>query len=155
MPPEEIVTRLAAEKAKDVAQRLSAGLIIGADTIVVYRQQVLGKPVDEAEAVEMLRKLQGDIHEVYTGIALADASTGECVTSHERTFVIFRPLDEEEIQYYVATGEPMDKAGAYGAQGIGAAFVEHIEGSYTNVVGLPLSRLTLMLKKFSIEIIKK
>ena len=147
LAPEEIVTRLAADKAKSVAVGLKAGLVIGADTIVVYRRQILGKPADKAKAVEMLQKLQGDAHEVFTGIALVDAASGQCSTSHERTQVMFRPLDDDEIQRYVDTGEPMDKAGAYGAQGIGAAFVESIVGSYTNVVGLPLAKLSLMLKE--------
>ena len=145
------MTRLAVEKAKSVAVGLASGLVIGADTIVVYRRQILGKPAGAAEAAEMLQKLQGDTHEVFTGIALVDASSGKCATSHERTEVLFRPLEAEEIRRYVATGEPLDKAGAYGAQGIGAAFVEHINGSYTNVVGLPLSRLTLMLRDFGYQ----
>ena len=131
-----------------MATGLPSGLVIGADTIVVFRQQILGKPLDEAQATEMLQKLQGDRHEVFTGVALIDAATGRKATTFERTEVLFRSLGAEEIRQYVATGEPLDKAGAYGAQGIGAAFVASIVGSYSNVVGLPLATLSLMLMEF-------
>ena len=149
LAPAEIVTRLAREKARAVAAGLNAGLVLGADTIVVYQRQILGKPADQAEAAVMLQKLQGDTHEVYTGVALLDVASGRSATAYERTEVTFRPLSPEEIRRYVATGEPLDKAGAYGAQGRGAAFVERIVGCYNNVVGLPLSRLALMLQDFS------
>ena len=146
------MTRLAAEKSAVVAKTLTEGVVLGADTIVVHQGQVLGKPAHQDEAVAMLSRLQGDSHEVFTGIALINAETGKLVQGHERTTVFFRSLSAEEIRRYVATNEPMDKAGAYGAQGIGASFIEYIKGSYSNVVGLPLSKLALMLKEFGYEI---
>jgi septum formation protein len=119
----------------------------------VYCDQVLGKPSDIAEAGLMLRQLQGNAHWVFTGVALVEPSTGRVITGYERTEVFFRPLSEGEIARYVATGEPLDKAGSYGAQGLGAVFIERINGSYDNVVGLPLSMLTLMLKEFGYNVL--
>ncbi|WP_338091195.1 Maf family protein [Pelotomaculum isophthalicicum] len=153
LQPFEVVERLAARKAMFVADRLTEGIVIGADTVVVWRGQLLGKPSCEQDAVEMLKRLQGSAHEVFTGVALVDAGNNKVEVSHEKTRVIFRPLDEEEIRRYVSTGEPSDKAGSYGAQGIGAIFIERIEGSYTNIVGLPMSKLSLMLKKFGYDIL--
>lgn len=153
LQPFEVVERLAARKAMSVADRLTEGIVVGADTVVVWRGQLLGKPSSEQDAVEMLKRLQGSAHEVFTGVALVDAGNGKIEVGHEVTRVIFRPLDEEEIRRYVSTGEPLDKAGSYGAQGIGAIFIERVEGSYTNVVGLPLAKLSLMLKKFGYDIL--
>lgn len=153
LSPGEVVERLAMRKAMFVAERLAEGIVIGADTIVVWRGQVFGKPADEQEARSMLQKLQSDVHEVFTGIALVDAGQGKVEVSHEISQVFFRALNEAEIRRYVSTGEPMDKAGAYGAQGIGAVFVERIDGSYSNIVGLPLSRLSLMLKNFDCNVL--
>jgi len=153
LKPYEMVQYLAARKAMSVADSLADGVVIGADTVVVWRGQVLGKPSNEREAVEMLKRLQGCEHEVFTGVALVDAGNRKVDVGHDKTRVIFRPLDEDEIRRYVSTGEPLDKAGAYGAQGIGAIFIERIEGSYTNVVGLPLTRLSLMLKKFGCDVL--
>lgn len=118
-------------------------LVIGADTIVAYKGQILGKPRSTDEAVYMLEKLQGATHRVYTGVTLCSRKAGaEAVrTFHECTEVTFYPLEETEIRAYVETGEPMDKAGAYGIQGRGALFVRRIMGDYSNVVGLPVARL--------------
>ena len=150
--PEELVTALSAAKAREVARQVSPeDLVIGADTIVWVDGHAFGKPRDEDEAAAMLRRLSGDTHEVYTGVSLV--RNGRCVSRYERSLVRFRPLDEEEIQSYIATGEPMDKAGAYGAQGRGALFVEHIDGDFFNVMGLPLCRLGIMLKEQGVSIL--
>ncbi|WP_312038058.1 Maf family protein [Pelotomaculum terephthalicicum] len=153
LQPFEVVERLAARKAMFVADSLAEGIVVGADTVVVWRGQLLGKPSCAEDAVEMLKRLQGNVHEVLTGVALVDAGSGKAEVGHEQSRVMFRPLDEEEIRRYVATGEPLDKAGSYGAQGIGAVFVERIEGSYTNIVGLPLAKLSLMLKNFGCSVL--
>lgn len=151
----EIVEALAERKALATARVLDDGLVIAADTVVVWRGQVLGKPADDEDAVKMLQCLQGDFHDVYTGLALVAASTGKVLTGHEKTRVFFKALSEEEIRLYVATGEPGDKAGAYAVQGLAAVFVESLEGCYTNVVGLPLARLGEMLKQSGYDIYKQ
>jgi septum formation protein len=123
--------------------------VIGADTVVVLDGKVLGKPRDAADAVRMLQSLSGKTHQVMTGVCVLK---GERVLTHtEVTEVTFRPLSDREIRNYVATKEPMDKAGAYGVQGGAARFVEGIRGDYFNVVGLPVCRLGLMLEKFMEE----
>ncbi len=124
-------------------------LVIAADTVVSVDGRVLGKPGDEAEAAEMLAALSGREHTVYTGVTVRRG--GETVTEHEATAVRFRPLTGEEIADYVATGEPMDKAGAYGIQGYGCLLVEGISGDYFNVVGLPVCRLGKILARFGVE----
>lgn len=149
------VESLALRKARSVAGRMGSGLIIGADTIVVLGGRILGKPADAREAAAMLRELEGTSHEVYTGVAVVDAGSGRAVVGHERTVVRFRPLTEAEISAYVATGEPLDKAGAYGIQGIGALLVAGIEGCYTNVVGLPLGRLSELLRMFGCDLLAR
>lgn len=153
LPPHVLVEVLAARKAAAVAETAGEGLIIGADTVVVRRKQVLGKPDDENEAVRMLQNLSGGAHAVFTGLALLDAASGRSLVRHEKTRVHFKRLAEDEIRRYVATGEPLDKAGSYGAQGRGAVFVRGIEGCYSNVVGLPLSLLAEMLKEFGRPVI--
>lgn len=146
---------LALGKAREVAGRLGHGLVIGADTVVILSGATLEKPADAAEAREMLAALSGRWHEVYTGLALVDGLTGIARIGHERTRVKFRRLLPGEIEAYVGSGEPLDKAGAYGIQGLGAVLVERIEGCYTNVVGLPLARLISMLREFGVEVLKK
>lgn len=142
--PEEIVRALAEAKAREVAARSGPdALVIAADTIVCCDREVLGKPRDEDDAFRMLRLLSGRSHEVWTGLCLMDRSGPVCEA--EKTLVFFRELDDEEIRRYIQTGEPMDKAGAYGIQGKASLFVRAIEGDYFNVVGLPLCRLGLML----------
>lgn len=113
-------------------------LIIGADTVVFHDGEILGKPGRAENAAIMLRKLSGNPHKVYTGVSMIDSDTGETLTRHAETTVWFKELDEETIESYVGTREPLDKAGAYGIQGNGGALVERIEGSYSNVVGLPM-----------------
>lgn len=153
LSPFELVELLAVRKAMAAARMLEDGIVIGADTVVVWHGRVLGKPCDEEDAVEMLRRLQGIAHEVYTGVALVDAGSRKVLIEHEKTRVFFRSLREEEIRRYVATGEPMDKAGAYAVQGLAAIFINGIEGCYTNVVGLPLARLAEMLKQFGYNVL--
>ena len=132
------VRRLAREKAEAVARTRLFGLVLGADTVVVLDGEVLGKPRDDREARRMLRALGGRWHEVLTGVALVRAESGRCVVGHEQTRVRFGELSEGEIEEYVRTGEPADKAGAYAIQGRAALFIEGIEGDFWNVVGLPV-----------------
>jgi len=148
--PEELVKTLSREKARWVAQRESEdAIVIGADTVVVLDGDVLGKPGSQAQAREMLRRLSGRVHQVYTGVSVCQGDF--TVTQAEATQVRFRPLTEEEIHCYVRSGEPMDKAGAYGAQGKAALFVSRIEGDYFNVMGLPLYLLGNMLEDFGVH----
>lgn len=123
-------------------------MVIGADTLVAVDGQILGKPADPKDAAEMLRRLSGRRHQVYTGVTLYHHSQGRTRqhTFHECTQVWFYSMTEEEISWYISTGEPMDKAGAYGIQGLGSRFVKAIEGDYSNVVGLPVARLYQELK---------
>jgi septum formation protein len=120
-------------------------IIIGADTVVFHGGEILGKPGGAGEAALMLRKLSGKSHSVYTGVSVLNSDTGMVLTRHEETTVWFRELDDETIEAYVGTGEPLDKAGAYGIQGKGGSLVERIEGSYSNVVGLPMELVREML----------
>lgn len=133
---EHAVERLALGKALAVMERKRAPLVLGADTTVVVDSEMLGKPNDDAEARLMLRLLGGRWHDVVTGVALL--SEGRRLVAHERTRVRFGPLTDAEIEWYVASGEPKDKAGAYAVQGRAALFIEEIEGNYWNVVGLPV-----------------
>ena len=141
--PRAFAERLAEEKACAVG---GDGIIIAADTIVVHNNTLLGKPTDEAHAREMLSALSGDRHEVITGVCVR--SSTHTVVFSTRTEVVFRMLDEVEIEAYIATGDPMDKAGAYAIQGGAAHMIEAINGSYTNVVGLPLCELYNALISF-------
>ncbi|HHW07708.1 MAG TPA: septum formation inhibitor Maf [Clostridia bacterium] len=152
LPPEEVARQLALLKAQDVAGEVKDALVIGADTIVVLDGAVLGKPSSPQEAKDMLRRLSERRHEVITGLALVDTINGAIDLCHETTAVWFRRLEEEEIDWYVATGEPLDKAGAYGIQGKGSILVERIDGCYFNVVGLPLTRLYLMLRAKGVKL---
>lgn len=150
--PKEIVKELALMKAENVASEIPAKstIVIGADTVVVHQDQILGKPKDEQDAFRMIQSLQGDVHQVYTGVAILDFDgNGEkTVISHAvETRVSVNPMSEEEIWKYVQSKEPMDKAGAYGIQGKFSAFIEKIEGDYFNVVGLPVSYVYQMLKQ--------
>lgn len=145
---DEITQELALRKARDVAQYYNAGVIIGADTLVSLNGKLLGKPADDTDAMTMLTQLSGTSHEVITGVALVDASTERSVVWAETTQVYFRQLHRTEIADYIATGEAADKAGAYGIQERGAAFVSRVEGCYFNVVGLPLASLVERLSYF-------
>lgn len=144
IPPAEAVERLAALKGQAVEWR-AGEVILSADTVVVYDGQILGKPKDEADACRMLRMLSGNTHSVFTGVYITSGE--KTFVFHEETAVTFFPLTDAEITAYVQSGEPMDKAGAYGIQGRGALFVERIHGDYLNVVGLPLARTANYLKE--------
>ena len=146
-PPRHGVRALALDKAKRVAARRAGAVVIGADTVVVVRGVRLGKPADAGEARAMLNRLQGRTHEVWTGVAVV--RDDEQRTAAECTKVQFARLTEDEIAAYVASGEPLDKAGAYGIQGLAGQFVKRIEGDYANVVGLPLARLRAILAEFA------
>lgn len=146
--PEEYVQKLAIAKAADIASRLKEKhLVIGADTTVVLNNEVLNKPTNKQHAIKMLEKLSGKTHTVFTGIALVAAPEGIKISAVQKTDVTFRTLQPDEIKLYVESGSPMDKAGAYGIQDdFGAVFVEHINGCYYNIVGLPLEMLYRKLR---------
>ena len=149
--PEAHVQRLAHEKAFEISKKYQDSWVLGADTIVVIDGRILGKPSDETEAVEMLSILSGRTHVVFTGYAIINLCYPDMKTvAYTRSEVFIRTLSKAEIQGYVLTGEPMDKAGAYAIQDVGAAIVERIYGSYTNVVGLPLCEVTRDFKKLGI-----
>ena len=155
--PSQVVEELSAQKAEDVYQQYekkNAGdfLVIGSDTVVAADGKILGKPKDKEEAYQMISMLQGKAHQVYTGVTLLIKKDGKKIrkTFHECSDVHVYPMCKEEIREYIATGEPMDKAGAYGIQGLCARFVEKIQGDYNNVVGLPVGRLYQELKKLGV-----
>jgi len=143
------------KKALDVMTRkdVDGRWFIGSDTIVLCDDEMMGKPRDVREATTMLKRLSGREHQVLSGFTLIDQKTAEQITETVSTKVRFRQLTDDEIARYIATGEPDDKAGAYAIQGLGVCFVTEIKGSYTNVVGLPLCRLTLALKKLNAPLI--
>ena len=152
LPPPALVMALAAAKAREAAAEAEGDdVVIAADTIVVFGGCVYGKPHSPAEAAEMLRTLSGRTHEVYTGVCVVRDGAELCRA--DRSEVTFRTLSEGEIERYIATGEPMDKAGAYGAQGKAALFVERIDGDFFNVMGLPLCMLGEMLKEQGVELL--
>lgn len=157
--PEQTVQELAMRKAlavfRDLDGRGSDAVIVGSDTIVVLDGEILGKPVDEQDAERMLTKLQGRTHRVFTGIACIDADNGQSVVNYRQTEVTMKELSEATIRGYVQTGEPMDKAGSYAIQGIGASLVDRIEGCYFNVVGLSLPLLSDMLDGFGIHVLPR
>lgn len=150
--PEEYAVRVALDKARVAAARAGTGIVIAADTVVVLGDEILGKPVDAADAERMLMMLSGNVHRVITGLAVMDAATGKALTRTTVTRVWFRSLTPQEIISYVATGEPLDKAGAYGIQERGALLVDKIDGCYFNVVGLPLSLLGELLHDVGIRV---
>jgi septum formation protein len=149
---EDYVRRLARTKARFIAQSIAAGdgsaFVIGADTVVLAEGQILGKPKEDAAARSMLRLLSGKTHEVLSGLSVIRFPNGPEHQHVERTRVRFLQLSEQEIDDYIASGEPFDKAGAYGIQGKGGRFVSRVEGCYFNVMGLPLSQLWSILKQF-------
>ena len=144
--PESMVVRLAYENAYDVAQKNKYKLVIGADTIVALDNEVLGKPKDKEEAYQMIKKLSNKTHKVITGISLINISHGMVVNDYVVSLVTFKDLSEDSIKDYINTNESLDKAGAYGIQGYGALLVDNIQGDYFNIVGLPISKLSDLLK---------
>jgi septum formation protein len=152
LAPEETVCKLSSDKAKEVAALCGRDdIIIAADTVVALNGEILGKPRDGAQAAEMLKKLSGAEHTVFTGVTVISGGTE--ITDFMSTLVRFRVLTDREIAAYVATGEPMDKAGAYGVQGVGSLFVEGITGDFFNVMGLPVCLLSKMLEKLGVRLI--
>ncbi|MEE1442277.1 MAG: Maf family protein [Blautia sp.] len=152
--PKEVVEELSEQKAREVFLKTSGEvLVIGADTVVAAEGNILGKPKNRKEAIQMLKKLQGASHEVYTGVTMLSRNENgeQQKTFHVMTAVEFYPMSEEEIESYVDTGEPMDKAGAYGIQGKAGIFVKEIRGDYNNVVGLPVARLYQELKQMGMN----
>ena len=152
LSPAAVAQTLACRKAEDVARRISSGLVIGADTLVVLEGIVLGKPASRQEAVQTLKALSGKPHDVITALAVIAVEKHRVMLDEERTRVYFREIPGDEIEAYVDTGEPMDKAGAYGIQGRGILFVDRIEGCYTNVVGLPIPKLSAILSRFKVPL---
>lgn len=160
LSPEETAASLSAMKCRSVAEGILGGkihpsvesaegyIVIGADTIVVLDGVILGKPADEEDAFRMLSMLSGNVHTVLTGVTVYDTASGEFFTFTEHTDVEMYDLDAREIRDYVNTGEPMDKAGAYGIQGRGGMLVKSVNGDYYNVVGLPIARLIREIKRF-------
>ena len=151
LTPAETVVSLAKAKAEEVAFSCGDALVIAADTVVSIDGDILGKPASHEEAAEMLRRLSGRTHEVYTGLCIRCG--GKTLCGFEETMVRFKALEPSEIESYAKTDEPMDKAGAYGIQGKAAVFVEGINGDFYNVMGLPLCRLDGMLKQMGVRLI--
>jgi len=145
--PIAFTQRLAREKAEAIFAKHPQATVLGADTIVVCNEEILGKPADAQDAARMLQMLSGRVHQVITGVALI--SPYGIQTQTDTTTVAMRKISEEEIKIYIATGEPMDKAGAYAIQGGAAPFITHIEGDYTNVVGLPVKLVQQMLSRLA------
>lgn len=145
---DEIVALLSERKAKAAAEKYAEGIIIASDTLVSLDGKGLGKPADEADAYAMLKALSGRTHEVFSGVCMIDAASGKTETRVARTGVIFRELSDDEIYAYIATGEPMDKAGAYGIQGGAGKFVTGLDGTFENVMGFPIDIVEDMLRDF-------
>lgn len=143
--PQKYVERLAIEKARAVLALRPDARVLGADTTVTIDGEILGKPVDEKDAVRMLRLLQGRAHDVHTGVSLISAA--RIKSAVDTTRVWFAPMTDEDIRWYVATGEPVDRAGAYAIQGFASRFIPRIEGSYSNVVGLPVALVSSILNE--------
>ncbi|SCW46245.1 septum formation protein [Paenibacillus tianmuensis] len=155
LPPDRIVEELSLRKAKASTARVtdSQSIVIGSDTIVVYSQQVLGKPKDQEDAFRMLKLIEGKTHQVYTGITCIDVGESRIITRSKVTDVRMKALSDEQIRAYIATGEPMDKAGAYAIQGIGSTIIESINGDHFNVVGMSLSLLSELLEELDVKVL--
>lgn len=149
----EVVLVNAIGKAESVAANYEDAFVIGVDTVGAFKDHILEKPKDEEDAFRMLKMLQGTTHEVLSGICIINTFSGQKVTAVEGTRIEFVPISDEEIKKYIKSGESMDKAAAYAAQGIGSIFVKSMDGDYFNVVGLPMYRLNLMFKEFDISLI--
>lgn len=146
------VIELSCRKAKAAAERLAEGIIIAADTVVVLEGEVLGKPKDKTAALAMLERLQGVTHEVYTGLTVLELPKGRVLSDYECTEVSMRQANRVELIRYIETGEPLDKAGSYGIQGLASVYVSGIRGCYFNVVGLPIFKMALMLRELGIDV---
>lgn len=151
LSPDALVMENACRKAEEAASSLEKdAAVLGADTVVALDGKIFGKPKDEKDAARMLSELSGRSHEVYTGIAIV--ANGKTFRAVEKTLVEFRTISDEEIKKYIKTGEPMDKAGAYAVQGIAAKFIPRIEGSFSNVVGLPIAAVDSLARKAGVEL---
>jgi len=150
LEPQDMVMSLALRKAHAVSGRLKEGVILAADTVVLHRGEILGKPAGIADACRMLRRLSGDNHDVLTALVLLDAASGRIESGISKTRVWMKQLTDEQIDAYTAGGEPLDKAGAYGIQGKGALLIEKIDGCYFNVVGLPLGLLYDLMRRMGL-----
>jgi septum formation protein len=155
LSPEELLVRHSVEKARDVAKHFDSGLVISADTSIIFEGEILGKPHSPKKAEEMLKKLNGQKFRVLTGITVLDLDSGKEISELESTVVWMAKMSREQILAYVRTGEPLDKAGAFAAQGKGAVLIENIEGDFFNIVGLPLFRLGKILEKFGISVFEE
>ena len=152
LPPHELAMVLARGKAFEVAERIKSGIIIGVDTFVVLGKKVIGKPHNKVKAKETLKKISNKTLKVYSGVAIIDAKTKKEIIDYEISKVKIRKISSLEIKKYIDTKEPLDKAGAFGMQGLGAIFVAKIDGCYSNVVGLPLHNLTKNLAKMGVDV---
>ena len=152
IPPEKLAETLAYGKASDVAKKIKEGIVIGVDTFMASGNKRVGKPKNKGDAIKTLRSLSGKTINVYSGIAIIDAKTKKKIVDHEITRIKMKKLSDEEILAYVNTKEPLDKAGSIAIQGLGAIFIEKIDGCYSNVIGLPLVCLYKNLKKFGVNI---
>jgi len=153
--PRELARYLSRKKAETVADKYKNSLIIAADTFIVIKDKLLGKPRNEEHAVKMLGMLNGKAHSVITGFTIIDTGSKKILSRSVATNVYFKKLSREDIRAYVRTKEPIDKAGAYAVQGLGAVFIEKIKGDFFNVMGLPLCALTESLEKFGIRVLKQ
>jgi len=153
LKPHQLARFLSSEKAKNIAAKYKNALVIAADTFIVFKDSLMGKPHTIEEARRMLTLLNGKAHSVITGFTIIDTNTKKKLSRSVETRVYFRKLTFQEIEAYIKTGEPMDKAGAYAIQGTGAMIVKRIDGDYLNVVGLPLVSLTEALKKFGVNVL--
>ncbi len=151
--PVALVEQLSLEKAKTVAKKYSDAIIIGSDTVIVLDNKIIGKPKDAVDAKKILQSLSGKVHMVVTGLTVIDTATNKTITTSEKALVTIRDLSDKEIDAYVATGEPLDKAGAYGIQEKGGMFIPKVEGDYFTVVGLPMPKLVVILKEFGVSVI--
>jgi len=155
LSPEELLVKHSVEKARDVAKHFDSGLVISADTSIIFEGEILGKPHSPKKAEEMLKKLNGQKFRVLTGITVLDLDSGKEISELESTVVWMAKMSREQILAYVRTGEPLDKAGAFAAQGKGAVLIENIEGDFFNIVGLPLFRMGKILEKFGISVFEE
>jgi len=153
LSPDELARAISLGKARAVASRHRNTIVIAADTFIVFRGKIMGKPGTEAEARRMLMRLRGKPHSVITGFTILDVDSDKVLTKEVETVVHIKNLTQEEIDAYVKSGEPLDKAGAYAIQGLGSVIVERIEGDYFNVIGLPLSALAEGLEEFGIHVL--
>ncbi|MBS1126520.1 MAG: Septum formation protein Maf [Nitrospirae bacterium] len=153
LKPRQLARFLSSEKARAVAVKYASALVIAADTFIVFQGSLLGKPHTREEARRMLTLLNGRQHSVLTGFTVIDTRTGKKLSRSVETKVFFKKMTGQEIESYVKTGEPLDKAGAYAIQGLGAVLVKKIEGDYFNVMGLPLSSLIGVLRKFGVSVV--